>query len=171
MIQRILNCWMRRTVWTLPALLLAFLVPAAAEECPDLDPLPIPFYGYSLEDCLNLCTTPAPTPTALKCLSKNFQPECDALGELFLNDWGRLSDDPELSWPPCFPGWFSNNEVDLDYDNAKWGDEPPTPRGWGAAARNVATDYCTFYGVGCDEVGHVISLCVLVGGRFDSDEC
>ena len=42
-----------------------------------------------------------------------------------------------------------------------WTDDVDTtvPRGWVSAAVGIHTDYCTFYGVRCDDLGRVINLC------------
>ena len=51
----------------------------------------------------------------------------------------------------------------LEAHGQSWrGDRGPeaVPTGWVAAAVGVHTDYCTFYGVRCDSLGRVITLCV-----------
>ena len=39
------------------------------------------------------------------------------------------------------------------------GDDTTVPRGWVSAAVGIHTDYCTFYGVSCDNLGRVTTLC------------
>lgn len=114
------------------------------------------------------------------CSNGNKQTVCEALGELFTNDWGMNP------YHPCLAGWWEGpNGETVDYDNedlAHTIDEwvPVTtdssfnhsndydvghfsenpPRGWTAAAVGVETDYCTFYGVTCTAEGEVSELYV-----------